>query len=224
MRALWLIVIAASGPACLRQTEFRCATSADCGTGRCEQPQGYCSFADGACNGFRFGEAAGPYANQCVAGTGVDAGVDGSVDAAVDGPPAGCPGTYASLGGSAHRYRLVTAIGDWDTQRTSCTATSSSAYLTIPDDTAELQALSTLSGVSLFWVGISDLATENTFLTVKGSPAMFDGGSVLPWTLGGGEPDNGPPAENCVATVSATSRFNTERCNTKLAAICECDP
>jgi hypothetical protein len=39
-----------------------------------------------------------------------------------------------------------------------------------------------------------------------------------------GAPDDGPPPEDCVQVIAATSLYNDERCNTNLGAICECDP
>jgi hypothetical protein len=220
MRALWL-AIAAINPACLRGTEFHCTTAGECGgNGRCE-PQGYCSFPDSACDGYRFAESAGPLAGQCVGASG-DAGVDTPV---IDGPPvdgplaAGCPALYNELpGGSPHRYRLLTQNESWQTQRDFCAITSSSAYLAIPDDLPELMALSTLTGGNNpYWIGIHDMVTEGTFVTVRGQPAMF-----LPWTAGA--PDDDPPGEDCVTALAATQLYNDDRCNTKLPAICECEP
>jgi len=220
MRAAWLLAIAivATGPACLRQTEFHCTSSSECNAGRCE-PQGFCRFADPTCNGYRFGDSAGAYANQCVNAIGGDAGVDGRVDAPVIDAFAGCPAQFNQLpGGSAHRYLVIGAGDNWITQRDACGAMSSSAYLTIPDDATELQALSLLSGASGFWVGVDDLTTESMFVTVHGTPAQY-----LPWAAG--QPDNsGPGEEDCVETISASSLFDDKKCNIKLPAICECDP
>lgn len=68
-----------------------------------------------------------------------------------------------------------------------------------------------------FWVGISDLTTENTFVTVNNTPQTF-----LSWKPGA--PNNGPPAEHCVEIVSATSQINDARCSTQYVAVCECEP
>lgn len=220
-----ILVLALGNASCLRTTEFRCGNNAQCGgAGTCEAV-GYCSFPDAECpSGVRFSDTAGTYANQCVGDTPpqVDAAVDGpvGVDAPVDGPvTSGCPAGYNTLTGGEgnHLYRLVTGSEDWTTQRSFCTATSTSAYLAIPDDLGELQAIATLAGAARFWVGITDSATENTWLTVKGAAATF-----LPWVAGA--PDNNPPGEDCVEVVSATSQINDERCNTKYVAVCECEP
>jgi len=139
------------------------------------------------------------------------AGVDSTPDSLV---PL-CPGFNALNGTPNHLYKRITAPGNWDTQRNSCAATSTTAYLAIPDDGAELQALSTLAG-GVFWVGIDDLATENTFLTVKQTVATF-----LPWAAG--EPDDTLGGQDCVTANSAT-QIATDKCSTLFAAICECEP
>jgi len=220
MQITWLILVTAISAGCLRQTEFRCDTNAECGAaGRCEA-EGFCSFFDGACSGTqqRFGESAGTFANQCVGGGG--SGDDGGVDSpgTNDDGPAGCPSGYDPLAGApGHLYKRVIVGDNWSGQHNSCVATAPGrAYLAIPDDAAELQALFTLAGVATSWVGINDLQTENTFVNVKGVPQIF-----LPWASG--EPDDTQGGQDCVAAVSAT-QIVTEKCNTVFAAICECEP
>ena len=146
---------------------------------------------------------------------------DGSSDASdpTDAPiTSGCPAGFASVAGGqgTHRYRLINATDDWTEQVAVCSATSSSAYLAIPDDAAELAAIATLSAASASWVGISDTATENNFVTVKGVAATF-----LPW-------DNNQPDDNggedCVMIQTSSSKLRDEKCNTKLRAVCECEP
>ena len=216
---LLLALLGASG--CLPHSDYRCTTSAECGsTGTCE-PVGFCSFPDTSCSGGnRFGTGAGSYENQCVGAAMTDGGVVDSPPMTIDAPPSvGCPSGYLPLtGGQAtHSYKLITTINDWTTQMTACAATSASAYLVIPDDAAEITALGGLAGAAEYWVGINDLATEGTYLTVKGVAAIF-----LPWATGA--PNNGGPGgEDCVEGLSATSTINDLKCNTKLRAICECE-
>jgi Lectin C-type domain len=205
--------------ACLRTTEFHCTTNADCGASGVCAPMGLCSIADSLCpGGLRYSDTAGSQANECVGGGG---GVDAptSIDGGPDAPPAGCPAGYNTIPGGqgTHRYRLLTATDDWQTQRAFCAATTSSGYLAIPDDLTELQAIATLGAANRFWLGISDLATENVFLSVKNLPQTF-----LPWE--GGQPNDGPPSEDCVEVESSSARINDERCNTKYVAVCECEP
>ena len=209
---------------CLRQTTFHCNNNTDCGaTGVCEA-QGLCSFPDSTCTGSqqRFGDSAGSLANQCVDGGNpmVDAGDIIDAPPLIDGPDidaaGGCPSGYNALTGANHLYKLV-PTATWNAQDAGCKATSpSSAYLAIPDDAAELAAFATLAVTGKFWVGITDSATEGTFLTVKGAPQVF-----LPWAPG--EPDDGMGGQDCVSGISAT-QIETDKCSTQFPAICECEP
>jgi hypothetical protein len=220
MRALSLLsLIALACAGCLRTTAFHCESNGQCGAGGTCEPVGFCSFVDPEC-GRRFADSAGPYANQCVGMQGGDAGVDGPTSP--DAPITGCPAGYNPLPGmpTGHRYRKVGTPQTWVAQSAACTLTAASAYLAIPDDAAELAALEALAGDTPFWVGIHDMTTNGTFVTVRGTPATF-----LPWA--GGEPDNNAsPAEDCVAAVSAT-QIADDRCDTgstRYIGICECEP
>jgi len=220
MRAWWIVIAMMAG--CLRQTEFRCETSSQCGTnGTCQMSIGYCSFPDAVC-GQRFGPQAGMYANKCVGETPiVDAGVD-TPSMPGDGPGSDatnhCPSGYNTItnGTPGHRYRLLTA-DNWTNQRDFCAATSQFAYLAIPDDAAEVGALDMLAGAAPdYWIGIDDLATSGTYLTVKGTAPPY-----LLWEPG--QPNNGPPPADCVETVTADGKFSDEKCGTSLPAVCECE-
>jgi len=206
---------------CLRDTAFRCTTNAECGAGgTCQTDVGFCSEPDGTCaSGHRFGSSAGSYANQCVGDSGqADGGIDSSTDAPTDAPiPAGCPNGFNTINGGegTHRYRLVNMAESWATQRAFCTALSSSAYLAIPADQNELNAIQTLGAATQVWVGITDSATENTWLNVNGMPQTF-----LPWE--NGQPDDANPGEDCVITQN--NKLRDERCGDKFRAVCECEP
>lgn len=58
----------------------------------------------------------------------------------------------------------------------------------------------------------------HTWLTVKGGTKTF-----LPWETG--HPTTSPPnnQDDCVRVVTADAKFFDDRCNTQLAAICECE-
>ena len=224
MRALSLLsllaLLALPSAGCLRKTEFQCSSNIQCGAGGTCESVGFCSFPDPDC-GQRFADSAGQYANQCVGGTDIDAGVDGRPG--IDAPPVtGCPAGYNPLPGApaGHRYRKLGTAATWVVQSADCTQTSSSAYLAVPDDATELQELATIAAGTPFWVGIHDMTTDGTFVTVRGVPATF-----LPWAPG--EPDNGiNPPEDCVAAASATQLMD-DRCDNgqaKYVAVCECEP
>ncbi len=148
---------------------------------------------------------------------------DAASDAAepTDAPlTSGCPASFSSITGGqgAHRYRLINATDDWSEQRGACAAMSTSAYLAIPDDAAELAAIAMLSAASASWVGISDTVTENTFVTVKGAAATF-----LPWDTNQPD-DNGSQGEDCVVIQTSSSKLRDEKCSTNYRAVCECEP
>lgn len=218
-----VILTALLATSCLRDTSFTCSRDADCGAGgTCEPGVNYCSVVDHTCpSGSRFVSSAGSYAGTCVRDDGAtDAGrTDAPATDAASDAPTGCPANYQTIAGGqgTHRYRVINTTDTWQTQRGVCATSSSSAYLAIPDDPAELAAIATLSASSSVWVGISDTATENTFLTVKGAAATF-----LPWD--NGQPDDQGPGEDCVIIRSSSSKLRDERCNTDYRAVCECEP
>jgi hypothetical protein len=211
---------------CLRSTEFHCSDSTQCAGGVC-QPVGFCSFENSGCpSGQRFGDSAGMYAGQCADGGDVDAGVDAVddalEDAMIDSPAdtsSACPATYAMVTGApANRvYRLIAAAATWDAQRTACAADGATAYLAIPDDATELMAINTLAAANTdYWIGVSDQATEGTYLNVKGAAQTF-----LPWDVG--QPNNVNNSD-CVLVHQTNRTWNDMLCVNTLPAVCECEP
>lgn len=215
--AICLVAAAALTAGCLRTTAFRCERNAECGAAGVCEAVGYCSVPDMQCEGTgrSYSDSAGPsLASTCVPGSGP--GLDAGVDAPIDGrPPAGCPPGYAAVNGSSHRYKALPGNPSWDEARTMCGSATAVTYLALPDDATELANLATLAAPPS-WLGLDDQAIEGTFVNRNNVPATF-----LPWATG--EPDNGPPAENCVAAVSAT-QIATERCGNRHPAVCECEP
>ena len=218
MRTLFLLVLIASA-GCLRKTEFRCEADEDCtGTGgKCEVTQ-FCSFSDTGCaNGQRYGDFAGTFSGHCVGELPMDdAGIDDGPD--IDTPPGGCPATYATLpNAGAHVYLRVTNNASWTTQRDRCV--TDGAYLAIPDNEAELTAITTAGAATLTWVGISDTMTEGNYQTVKNSAATY-----LPWDTAGGEPDDTMGGQDCVSAQMANPLIQTDKCQDANIAVCECEP
>lgn len=221
MRFLWIVAVLSAG--CLRKTEFKCQTNDQCSTGGVCESTGYCSFSDSECpGGRRYGELSGDLGGQCVGGmAGVDGGVDGPM---TDAPAGGCPASYMMVTGTGtHRYRVVSAPAAWAAQRSACAADSTSAYLAVPNDQAELTALLATSSAVRVWVGIDDQTTENSYVTTRGG--VFAANDPL-WDVG--EPDNAPFNGNgesdCAVGVKASNQVADTKCGDPYPAICECDP
>lgn len=218
MRGLAMLAFVMASAGCLRTTEFKCAQDSDCSaTDAVCEPTGYCSFADPACGmGRRYGDFSGSYSKQCVGdATMSDGGVDTDGDTG-DAPPAGCPSSYATItGGGSHVYRAL-GTAEWTAQRDACAADGANAYLAIPDDAAEAMGIAALGGGALTWIGINDRMTENTFETVRGDAATY-----LPWSSG--EPNNAGD-QDCVAVITSSGMFETDKCTNSNPAVCECEP
>jgi hypothetical protein len=216
MRVLALLLLASTA-GCLRSTEFKCATDTDCSaSGAVCEATGYCSFTDSSCAmGRRYGDFSGSYSKQCV-GEQMMMPDGGGGDGMTDGMMAGCPSTYMTLpSAGAHVYKLTSNINIWSIQRDRCAADG--AYLAIPDDMAELQAITTAAAAARAWVGISDTVTEGTFRTVNGATPSY-----LPWLSG--EPDDAMGGQDCVSALMASPNIQTDKCSDTLPAICECEP
>ena len=141
---------------CLRATQFVCDDNNDCGNdGFCEA-SGFCSFADGACEGGRrYGQESGDVSGQCV-------------------PPGitpRCANDYAPVNGSPHVYKMLGVSDDWNRQRDRCN-NDDNAFLAIPDDAGELSLILDLAGDDV-WIGIDDKSTEVNYVTVLGASATF---------------------------------------------------
>ena len=100
-------------------------------------------------------------------------------------------------------------------QRDRCAADG--AYLAIPDNVAELQAITTAAAAARTWVGINDQVTEGAYKTVKGADATY-----LPWDTANGEPNNAGE-QDCVSALT-TSLIATDKCSLTFPAVCDCEP
>ena len=126
-------------------------------------------------------------------GFGVSEPTDGSSGDSIDGPggdagfldgPAACltNPSYVTVGGLTSKYKPGGIDLSWPAAKAACEADG--AYLPILDDAAEAN-----NSIIGDWVGITDVAVEGVWMTVKGDPAPFE-----PWEPG--EPDGGT-TENC---------------------------
>jgi hypothetical protein len=218
MRAALVTALLASG--CIKAAAFVCTNDPQCTRagvqGTCESV-GFCSFPDSTCaSGRRFGDVSGTYTQQCVGDVG--SGSDASIDSGVIIPDGlGCPVGYATLTGIAqHVYRRIGTANPWQNQVAACQADGANVYLAVPDDATELQAILTLASTDV-WIGVDDLTTENSFVTVLGSAATF-----LPWAAL--QPDDSGGGSDCVLALSASANYDDRRCSTSAIAVCECEP
>jgi len=218
VRAALITAMLASG--CIKAAAFECTSDPQCTRagmqGSCEQV-GFCSFPDATCaSGRRFGDVSGSYTQQCV-GDASD-GTHGFIDGGLEVPEGlGCPFGYASLSGLPdHVYRRIGTTSSWQSQASACQADGPNVYLAVPDNATELAGILALASSNI-WVGLDDLATENSFLTVLGSAATF-----LPWAAG--QPDDSNGGSDCVMALSESASYDDKRCNNGAIAVCECVP
>jgi hypothetical protein len=171
-------------------------------------------------------------------GVGSDSGVaphDGraTADAANDGAPppppdartpapdamAACPTGYRAPVGSTHAYRFANTQKTWADAETDC-ANDGAPYthLVVIDDDGENFTIDQIAGNKDVWIGITDEATEGTWLDITGQPVSF-----FRWSLG--EPNNGggnmAPPENCGEQYDG-GLWNDTECTGQLRYVCEC--
>ena len=214
--AICLVLAAAASAGCLRNTQFKCSQDTDCGPLEACEAVGYCSVPSSTCDSGRsYSDTAGQgLSNACVPGN-INPGPDAGIDAVpIDAPVTGCPSGYASVAGSAHRYKALTNVS-WTTAAANCKLTSTSAYLAVPDDAPELVNLATAAVSTPFWVGL-EKGAGITFVTQKNNAVA----TFLPWATN--QPDT-TGQKDCINGIS-TTEIATDRCNVQNTAVCECEP
>ena len=134
-------------------------------------------------------------------------------DASLDGDaPLVCPASYTGMApGRASRYRAM-PFATWGASQQACE--SDGTHLIVLDDPVELAWAAQEIGVPQ-WLGLSDHATEGTFLAVNGRTSPF-----LTWTPQ--NPNDSFGDEDCVELFDGA--FNDVGC-TGLTRnfLCECD-
>ena len=111
---------------------------------------------------------------------------------------------YKPAAGLTNRYREGVPTVSWAAARADCMADG--ADLWVVDSALEANAWTG------DWMGITDAATEGTWLTVDGTPATY-----LPWEAG--QPDGGS-TEDCGRTSGAG--FEDRDCMDLRDYVCEC--
>jgi hypothetical protein len=224
LAAIAIAIAVAASAGCIKSAAFECSMDSQCEhagvAGTCEAV-GACSFPDTTCSsGRRYGSAAGAHSDRCVGDddSDIDAGPgDGNTgDGGPDAPTDPCPASYAALAGAgSHLYRLVATPNAWANQRSTCRADGNQAQLALPDNAAELQAISTLASAPS-WLDISDASLEGNYVSSGNVTATF-----LPWAAS--EPDNAGN-QDCVRALLGGLLIETEQCTTLSVAVCECVP
>jgi Lectin C-type domain len=143
-----------------------------------------------------------------------DARVDAAIDAPPDMPMNDCPSGYEAVPGAPLGSRYY-KLPDWVPLGTHA-AKCAGEHVVVLDSDAESLALRnyTTRRGGFFWVGISDEATEGTWVTATGKTASY-----LPWAPG--QPDGGD-AHDCAVQNEAGLFFDVA-CNVSYPTVCECD-
>ena len=136
---------------------------------------------------------------------GTDSGGMGMVFAACMAKGYTANGTLTSL------YRVGANSKSWVDAETECaTDVAGATHLVVLSSPAESQFIQTTLG----WVGLSDRATEGTFVNVTAEP-----NDQRPFLSG--QPDNGGGDENCVQMKSGG--LDDDQCSNDHVFVCECD-
>jgi len=149
------------------------------------------------------------------------AGVDAMRDAAPDAPPditppAACLSDpdYVANPTTGRRYFASTVTQPWATAQTTCESTG--AQLAVIDDAAENTHVDGLL-TGAFWIGMTDLAVEGTWLWVTG--ASVDAGFTS-WRAGNPNNENG--VQHCGEMDPSNSTWNDFTCPSAQRFVCEC--
>jgi Lectin C-type domain len=145
--------------------------------------------------------------------------VDGRMpDAIPDAPPDAAVircATYEVVANApvTSRYRRLTAAKTAAEQAAECSRDGT--HLIVLDSVAEVAAMQSYAPTrnGYYTVGLSDAASEGTWVTAKMTAASF-----LPWA--GAQPDGGT-LQNCV--VSSAGVLYDYYCNVQWPSVCECD-
>jgi len=116
-----------------------------------------------------------------------------------------------------HSYAFCTFTRTWTDARTECKKRSGD--LVVIDDAEEnaalvAQGLATPGTNGAWYIGISDLALEGTFVWLDGIPPAF-----VSWNVG--EPNDAGMAEDCTVLPNATGLWNDQGCDPPGHFLCE---
>jgi hypothetical protein len=145
-----------------------------------------------------------------------DSGERDATSADPDVATAACSAGYSGVAGLPSQYRLDTAGPQaWIVAELDCE--SDGGHLIIPDVQAETDYIISVALAGPYtdiWLGVSDHATEGTYLDVTGA--------APPTNWNGAEPNNLTNNEDCVQAFD-NGRWNDTQCAFQYHYICECD-
>lgn len=175
---------------------FACSNNDQCSNGRvCEQ--GFCIRTTEIAN---------------------DAAVTMDADAPIDADPFEAIAAMCTLKGytvdaaTGGYYRISAVAKKWTDAQAECKADVTDAtHLIVLSNAAEVTFVSSHLG----WVGLSDIATEGTFVNVTGETP-----DERPFA--NGQPDNGGGNENCVQ-MNNPGKLDDDQCGNTHKFVCECD-
>lgn len=151
-------------------------------------------------------------ASQIDAPSNIDAGGGGNQDGGMATPFAACMAKgYTAATGLTSLYRVSANDKSWVDAQTECaTDVAGATHLVVLSSATESDFIKTKLG----WVGLSDRATEGTFVNVTAEPNDY-----RPWISG--QPDNGSGNENCVQMKAGG--LDDDQCGNAHVFVCECD-
>jgi hypothetical protein len=118
---------------------------------------------------------------------------------------------YAPEVGLTSQYRAVATGATWLAAEAACAADVPGAtHLVVLSSTAEVDFIKARLG----WVGLSDRATEDTFVNVTLEPM-----DLRPFL--NGQPDDGNNSEDCVQMKAGG--LDDDQCGNSHIYVCECD-
>lgn len=122
--------------------------------------------------------------------------------------PIGCPSGYTESGDKCYK-----AYGTQTYANAVSTCSGDGAYVAYPTNASDRPTINTMGGNQTIWLGITDAASEGTWLNAQG-------GSQSYFSWGGGEPNNAGGSEDCVEQPNSLS-WNDIPCSISRPFVCE---
>jgi hypothetical protein len=151
------------------------------------------------------------------AGPGSDA-TDGGIDGPLDGMPDAlvCSAEFVTYGTLTSKYFFGSMNKGWALAETDC-ETRGGHLVVIGDETERMAIHNVLGGT--FWIGISDLVTDGTFVWVTDeSTGGYPPATGTPWAS-----DPKTTAGDCVQMTGAGGTWSNNDCGNSRNYLCECD-